>query len=134
RNPSQVAAYLDGSSVTAGGSMTVTATGGATIASFVLAASAAVAAGVGGIGGSGAGASAEIRIAMDVAAYVAGAGPTVDLVSAASLTVTASDSATILADVGAAAVAAAVGLIAGAVAIGVALATNIIDSDVAAYL
>ncbi|MGB7817523.1 MAG: hypothetical protein WBL35_02135, partial [Ornithinibacter sp.] len=134
RNPSQVAAYLDGSSATAGGATTIEAISGQTIASFVLAASAALAAGVVGLGGAGAGASAQNRIAVDVAAYVTGAGASIDLVSAPSLRVTASDSATIISDVGAAAIAAAVGLIAGSVAIAVALAQNVIDSDVAAYL
>ena len=66
-NRSEVQAYVQNSSINAGGALTQTATANQTINAFVLAGSAAVAAGgTGGIAASGSGSRADNRIAIDV--------------------------------------------------------------------
>ncbi len=130
RNASEVQASIRGANVTAA-SILVTATSRQTISSIVVAAAVAVGAGMIGVGAAAAGSSAENRIAVDVAAYISGAGT---VTATGALTVRATDTSTIKADVGAAALSAGVGLAGGALSIGVALAWNEIANAVEAYV
>ena len=136
RNAAQVRAYLLDTSVDATGALTLQATGRQTIAAIVVAGSAAVAGGVVGVGGAGAGASTENRIAVDVAAFIAGDGVAGidDIITASAVSLAATDTSTIKVDVGAVAIAGGVGGVAGAVSIAVALATNTIDDHVEAFV
>ncbi|MDN5760621.1 MAG: hypothetical protein L0H59_19215, partial [Tomitella sp.] len=128
----QVRAYLENASVTAGGDLTLTATSRQTIGAVVVAASVAVGAGSVGLGGAGAGSSAENHISVDTRAFIDGDGGGI---TADRVTLTASDTSTIRADVGSAALAAAfAGSGAVTVAIGVALASNTISNSVEAYI
>ena len=122
RRPVQVQAYVLNSTVVAVGVLSAMATARQTIASIVVAGSASVAVGgVAGVGASGAGASARNLIATQVVAYVEGGGPLG--VKANAITLTARDTSTIKADVGAGSLAAGIGLVVGvAVSIAVSLA------------
>ncbi|MCX7200707.1 MAG: hypothetical protein NTW37_22665, partial [Proteobacteria bacterium] len=132
--PAEVQAYLADTSVSAGGSLALTATSNQTISTKVLAGSVALAGG-GTFGGAlaGAGASATNDIAVKVKAYIDGDGASG--ISATGITLTARDTSSISATVGAASIAASVGGTAGiSAAVGVALARNTIANQVEAVI
>ncbi|MEO6651293.1 MAG: hypothetical protein ABIP17_01380, partial [Ilumatobacteraceae bacterium] len=134
RRPVQVQAYILRSDIDTAGKVELTASSRQSIASLVIAGSAAVS-GSGGVGvsGSGAGASSQNVIATEVRAYIEGAAA--PGVRAASIELTARDASTITADVGAGSLAGAIGLGAGvAVSIAIALAENEISNVVEAYV
>ena len=132
--PVEVKAYVLDSTIHATGDLEITASSRQSIASIVIAGSAAVS-GSGGVGvsGAGAGASSVNRIATQVAAFIEG-----DLngggVTAKTITVRATDVSSIKADVGAASLAGSIGLGAGiSVSIAIALADNSIANSVEAF-
>ena len=143
----KVHATLTDTSVAAGGALTLTATATPTIQALVIAASAAVSGGAFGFGLSGAGAASINSIAIDVAATITGDGDPVDgdpvddddtdgedpvAIRAASITMRATDNATIQAINGAASLAVALGATAVALSIAVAIAANTIENTVTA--
>ena len=132
--PVQVGAYVERSSIAAGGALTQTATAGQTINAVVLAGSVAVGAGgTAGVGVSGSGVFAENRIAAHVKATIDGDGA--GGISATGITLKALDTSTITATAGAASVAASfAGTAAVSVSIGVSLARNEIRNQVDAAL
>ena len=75
-SPEQVQADVSGSSVSAGGALSQTATAGQTIDAVTVAASVALAFGGGGLALTGAGASTENTIYTQVRAYISGSGAT----------------------------------------------------------
>ena len=95
---------------------------------------AAVALAGGGVGGglAGAGVWSQNRVATDVKAYILG-NSTTDI-SAASISITATDSSGIRSIAGAAAIAASIGGAAGAISIGLSIAFNEVSDDVAAFI
>ena len=136
KDPAEVQAYLENTSVSAGGALSLNAsTAGMQINSTVVAGSVAVAGSSGGnaysLGGSGV--YSDNQIALDIESYLLDI-PTP--VTAASVSITASDTSSIMATAGAASVAASLSSSgnAAAIAIGVSLATNEIDNVVQAYL
>jgi hypothetical protein len=130
--PATVMAYLQDSSVTAGGDLELTADASQSIHSVVVAGSAAVAAGgTAGIGAAGSGVWAENKIGVDVKAFVDGDNG--GGISADRVTIVATDASEINAIAGAASLALSLGGTVGvSVAIGVSLARNTITSDVEA--
>ena len=134
-SPMQVMAYAQNSGISAKGAYTLTANSNQQINALVLALSASVAGGLGaGVAASGSGAYAENQIAVDAQAYQDGDGSGTGAgISAASVTFSADDISTVIADVGAVSLA---GSVAGggalSIAIGLSLATNAIDNDVEA--
>ena len=137
--PNEVRAYIENSSVDAGGDLTVTASMSGSIDAGVGAGSAAISGSGSGLaaGLSGAGASARNEIAVDVKATIDGDGSPVSGpgIIADSVTLLAEDTSSISADVGAASLAAAIaGTNAGALSVGVALAKNRIDNAVEASI
>ncbi|MGB8168696.1 MAG: hypothetical protein WCF18_14460, partial [Chthoniobacteraceae bacterium] len=137
--PATVLAYIKNAVIAATGKLTVTANDTASIDSTVFAGSAALAGGgVAGVGAAGAGASAENRVTTFVKAFVDGdSTPTVTTtgVRAAQAEIRATDSSSINAFTGAAAIAASLGGVAGvSLSIGVGLAKNVISNDVAAFI
>ncbi|MEI8370631.1 MAG: Ig-like domain repeat protein [Planctomycetia bacterium] len=126
RLAAEVRSYVSDSSITAAGALTQTAVDAATIDASAFAGSAA--ASVGGAAGvslGGAGASITNRIFTRVEAAVDGDGATG--ITAASVSLKATDASTITSSAGAAAVAAALGGAVGvSVAVGVGLAENTI--------
>ncbi len=136
KDPAEVRAYLDNTSVSAGGALSLDAsTAGMQIDSTVVAGSVAVAGSTGGnaysLGGSGV--YSANQIALDIESYLLNI-PTP--VTAASVSINASDTSSIMATAGAASLAASLSSSgnAAAIAIGVALATNEIDNVVQAYI
>ncbi len=133
--PGEVQARILNSSVTAtDGNLVLTATAQQSIDAFVGAFAAAVAGGTkGGLAGAGAGARATNGISMNVTAAIDGDGASG--IHAGSITIGAADTSSIEAVTGAAALAISFGK-AGAlsIAVGVALAENVIQNDVQAYL
>ena len=132
----RVHAFLrDSSLYSASGDFTICADAVETIDATVLAGSVALAGGGVGIAASGSGVSAENRIAADVAAYIegdrAGAGGGI---SAASITLYASDSPGITSLAGAASLAGAFGGGSYTLAVGVALAKNEVLDEVEAFI
>ncbi len=118
----------------ASGHLALTATAQQSIDAFVGAFAAAVAGGkLGGIAGAGAGARATNGISMNVTAAIDGDGPSG--IHADGITLQATDTSSIEAVTGAAALAISFGK-AGAlsIAVGVALAENVIQNDVQAYI
>ncbi|MCY7332058.1 MAG: hypothetical protein LH649_05235 [Pseudanabaena sp. CAN_BIN31] len=132
RTPAEVQAYIQNSSLTANGALTLSAINNGTINAKVGAGSAAVSGGgTAGVAASGSGVDAQNKIATLVKAYIDGDGATG--IQAASASMTATDSATIEANAGAASIAAAIGGTAGvSLSIGVALANNLISNEVEA--
>ena len=131
--PAEVRAYLTNTSVSAGGVLSLDAdTSGMQINSIVVAGAVAVAVGEdNAFGLAGSGVDADNRIALDVEAYLANV-PTP--VSAASVSITASDTSAISSAAGAASLAGSFGETGVAVAIGLSLATNEINNVVDAYV
>ncbi|MEA5569032.1 DUF4347 domain-containing protein [Anabaena sp. UHCC 0399] len=134
RQPAEVQAYIQNSSVTAGGDLTLNATSGGTITAKVGAGSVALAGGgAAGVAASGSGVSTKNKIATFVKAFIDGDGATG--IQARSATLSARDTSTIKADAGAASIAASLGGAAGvSLSIGVALASNLISNEVAAFI
>ena len=128
----QVLAYVQDSSVTATGALSLTATSSGQIMSTVIAGSVAVAGGTVGIGAAGAGVGAQNTVAETVNAYISGTGGS--SISAASATLRATDSESIMIVTGAASIAGGFGGGGGALTIGVAIAINQITDDVEAYI
>jgi hypothetical protein len=132
RVPAQVQAYVQDSSINAGGALIQSATSNATIDAGVGAGAVGISAGLASGSGAGAGASAENKIATLVKAYIDGDGATG--ISAGSITLTALDTSSITSDVAAVALSGSIGLISGAVSVGVSLSQNLISNEVAAYI
>jgi len=132
--PSEVQAYVKGSSIYAGGSLTQDASASGSIKAFIFAGSAAISGGgVVGVGVSGAGVGATNRIATKVGSYIDGDGASG--ISADSVALKAQDTSTIEAYAGAASLAASfAGVAAVSVSIGAAAAFNIITNDISAYI
>ena len=130
----QVEAYVQNSSISATGALTVSATAKETIHATITAVSVAVAGGlVGGVAASGAGTDAENSIGATIKAYIDGDGSTG--IAANTVSLTATDNSTIVANAATAAVAAVYGTAAaGALSIGTAQATNTIGNDVEASI
>ena len=135
-DPLEVHAYIEDSSISAGGALTITATAAQAISALVFAGAAAIArrrrAPVSAWPASGVWAENVIR--ADVKAAVDGDGA--NGISASSITVQALDTSTITAFAGAAALAAAFAGVGAAVAvsIGVSLARNVIANRVEAKI
>ena len=138
--PAQVRARLVNTSVAGDGSLSLQATAQPTIEAIVVAASVAVSGGGVGFALSGAGAVTLNSIAMQVEATITGDGvvhdPTsqnpVPAVRATSVTLRATDTATIRAVTGAAAISVALGAGSVALAISIAAAVNTIGNEVMA--
>ena len=138
--PAQVRARLVNTSVAGDGSLSLQATAQPTIEAIVVAASVAVSGGGVGFALSGAGAVTLNSIAMQVEATITGDGvvhdPTsqnpVPAVRATSVTLRATDTATIRAVTGAAAISVALGAGSVALAISIAAAVNTIGNEVTA--
>ncbi|HEV3341569.1 MAG TPA: hypothetical protein VG125_14480, partial [Pirellulales bacterium] len=132
--PAETEAYVQNSSIAAGGDLTATATASQTITATVVAASAAIAGGAkGGVGLSGAGANSTNKISMQVDAFIDGNGATG--VQAADIALTSHDTSLIKAVTVGASLAGAFGGNGGvAISIGVSLATDEIDNQVEALI
>ncbi|MBT7080527.1 MAG: hypothetical protein HN929_03510, partial [Chloroflexi bacterium] len=128
-NPAGAEAYVKGSTITATGAYTQSATSKQIIRSAVLATSVALAGGGIGVGVSGSGVLAINLIIADIKAFIEGS-----TITAGSLDLTADDTSQIMAFAGAASVAATLGGVGVSVSIGVALAHNMIANNVAAYI
>ncbi|TVS11137.1 MAG: hypothetical protein EA424_24230, partial [Planctomycetaceae bacterium] len=130
----QLLAYLENTSVTAAGDLTVSAMANYNIDAVVLAGSVAIGGGgTTGIAVSGAGVFAQNKILRDTKAFIDGDGP--EGISAHAVTVRADDASGISAIAGAASLAGSVAGTTGvAVSIGLSVALNEISGDVAAYI
>jgi len=133
-SPEQVQTYVKNSAIRATGDLVQTANAVQTIDATVMAASVAVSAGLVAGAASGAGATTVNKVATQVTSFIDNSGVTGVVVSAGNVTLTAHDTSTITATVGAASMAAAVGLTGAAVSIGVSGASNDIGNEVAAYI
>ena len=139
QSPLQVKAYVADSGISAKGSYTLTATSDQTIDALVAALAAAIAGSSDvGLAAAGSGVYAANEIAVAPQAYqnndVVSPGTNAGI-TAGSMTLSASDTSSITANVGAAALGLALGGDGGiAVALGLSLATNTIDNDVETYL
>ena len=134
-DPNEVQAYIQNSSVDAGGALTQTATANQDIDVGVGAGSVAASGGNNALGLSGAGVQTSNRISEKVSAYIDGDGD--DGIRASSVTLTANDISKIDADAGAASIAAAVstsGNVGAALSVAVALAENDIHNVVESYI
>ena len=131
-DPAEVRAYTRNSSISAGGNLRLTATSGAKISALVFAGSVAVGVGLGALGLAGSGVFVENRIQVLVQSAIDGDG--VLGISAASITLDASDASTVTAFAGAVALAAAFGGLAASLSIGVSLARNEIANVVEASI
>ena len=134
RKPSEVQAYIQNSSLTAGGALSLSAIDAATINAFVFSGSAAISGGgTAGVAASGSGVSTENKVATLVKAFIDGDGATG--IQATQATLTAKDSSTIKAEAGAASLSiAGSGTASVAGSIGVSLARNLVTSEVLAYV
>ena len=135
----EVLAYVQDSSIHAGGAVMATATAGETINAIVVAASAAISGGgTVGVSLSGSGVGTVNEMATDVKAYIDGdsaPGATTTGIAGTSISLTAQDTSSITVVAGAASIAASVAGTAGvALSIGVALAQNRVANDVEAYI
>ena len=130
----QIYAYISGGSIYSSGAINVGATSSGSITALVEAGAAALAGGgVAGVGLSYGGAFAYNETQVSTRAYIDGAGSTP--ISASSVSVAASDTANITADVETASVGAAVGGVAGVnVSISMSVARNTILDDQQAYV
>ena len=128
----EVRATIRNSSVTAGGNLRLTSVSGAKISALVFAGSVAVGGGLGALGLAGSGVFVENRIQVVVQSAIDGDGPSG--ISAATVSLDASDASTVTAFAGAVALAAAFGGVGAALSIGVSLARNDISNDVEASI
>src|SRR5690606_28794293 len=104
----QVAAFVSNSDIDAEGDVSVTANSSQTITANVIAAAAALAGSDSvAVGVAGAGTYAENRIAVRTSATITGTSGDRATISGEDITVSATDTATIMANVGAAAISAA---------------------------
>ena len=133
-SPGQVQAYLDETSIHAGGALTLDAIASQSIDAIVVAGAAALSGGgTTGVAVSGAGVYAENKINFDVKASILGDGA--DGIHAGSVSVRADDGSGISAIAGAASLAASVAGTTGvSVSIGLSIAFNEISGDVAASI
>ena len=132
-----VQAFLEDTSVAAGGDLTIDADADQEIRATVFAGSVALSGGFIGASLSGAGASTENKIKTFVKAYIDGdveETGTSASISASDVALKADDNSTIDADTGAAAIAAGFGAGGIAVSIGVGLAQNEISNEVDSYI
>jgi hypothetical protein len=125
----QVRAYVEDSTITAAGDVLLTAEAEETITSRVFAGAVAIAAGGVGVGVGGSGVVAINMMATDINAFI-----TSSSVTGNSVVLTADDTSEIMAYGGAAAITGGFGGTGVAVSIGVALAHNMIDNTVAAFV
>ncbi len=134
KSPTQVRAYIQDSSITARGALSATATATESITTGVGAGAVGIALKSStSVSAAGAGALAENKIANQVQAYIDGDGA--NGITANSITLKAEDTATITAEVGAAALGVSfAGSTAVSLTIGVSLARNQIENDVQAYI
>ena len=134
RKPSEVQAYIQNSSLTSGGALSLSAIDAATINAFIFSGSAAISGGgTAGVAASGSGVSTENKVATVVKAFIDGDGATG--IQATQATLTAKDSSTIKAEAGAASLSiAGSGTASVAGSIGVSLARNLVTSEVLAYI
>ena len=137
--PAAVHAYITNSSVDAANDVRISASASQTIGAVTLAGSAALAISGGtGVAVAGSGVLALNLIAADVKAYIDGdkaiGGGMTEGIRAVDLSLTAQDTSTITALVGAASLAASFGSTGVSIAVGVSFAHNVITSDVAAYI
>ena len=129
--PLQVEAYVNGSTVVAGGALTQGATDTASITATVASGSVAVTGGgTAGVGLSGAGASVVNQIATDIETLIENAAT----VYANSVGQTASDNSNISVTSGTASIAAGFGTVGVAVSVSADTATNTIDNQVLANI
>ena len=133
-----VEAYSHNSSISAAGALTLTATAQQSIHAIVIAISVAISGGEVAVSLTGAGVSATNSIALGIAAYVDGdtaSTLTTSGISASAITLTATDTSSIVAIVGAASVAADFGAGGASLSIAVSLAhneiANIVDASIA---
>ncbi len=125
----EVSAYItDAQSVKTrnGGAITISATENATIDALGVAASAAIGGGLVGVSFAGAGAGVTNVILNKTNAYIKNAVVGTDLAKVGDVTITATDTSEIDAEVGGLGVAVAGGFVAVGVAVGVAVAQNLI--------
>src|SRR6185503_17627184 len=113
------------------GTLSVHATSNQTIDALVLAGSVAVGAGQIGGGLAGAGVGVENRVTSTVEASITGDGTGMTV---GAVDIEALDTSTISADAGAAAIAAGFGQVGVAVSLGVAIAANVIDNTIEAFI
>ncbi|MHA2248433.1 MAG: beta strand repeat-containing protein, partial [Candidatus Hodarchaeales archaeon] len=133
RQPAQVQAYVQDSSLNISGDLTLSALADETIESVVVAASLAAAFGAAGVAGSGAGVSTENLISNQVNSYIDGDGPFG--ISANHLSLSARDISAITADAASASVAFSLGLIgSGSISIAATVADNEISNEIEAYI
>ena len=130
KDSAQVRAYIDASTITAGGDVELTADASETITSRVLAGSVAIAAGGVGVAVGGSGVLAINLLSTDINAYISGSST----VTGKSVVLTADDTSRIMAFGGAAAITGGFGGVGVAVSIGISLAHNMIDNNVAAFI
>jgi hypothetical protein len=130
KDAAQVRAYVDNSDITATGDVKLTATAKETITSRIISGSVAIAAGGTGVGVGGSGVVAINLLATDISSYISSTSQ----VTGKSVILTADDTSRIMAYGGAAAITGGFGGTGVAVSIGVALAHNMIDNNVAAYI
>ena len=132
-----IQAFLEDTSVAAGGNLTIDADADQEIRAKVFAGAVALSGGYVGASLSGAGASTENKIKTFVKAYIDGdveETGTSASISASDVALKADDNSTIDADTGAAAIAAGFGAGGIAVSIGVGLAQNEISNEVDSYI
>ena len=139
RQPFEVVAALVDTAVDAAGALSVTATSSETITAVVVAASVAVgAASTVGVGVAGAGSVATNAIIADVRALISGNGPTdaaITGISASGVTLSATDSSSILAvAIGASVAAGFAGTVGVSLAIAISLGFNEIDNRIEATI
>ena len=136
--PVQVRAYAEKSSIEADsdldgtGDLILSAHSDQSIDALVVSGSAALGAGPVGVGVAAAGSAAVNKITTQVQAFIDGNG--VDGISASSVRLSASDTSTIEAVTGTAALSAGFGAVGVAVSVSGSLAHNEIDNDIAAYI
>ena len=130
KQSTQVRAYVDNAVITAAGDIRLSAIADETITSRVVSGSVAIAAGGVGVAVGLSGVLAINLLSTDVNAFITNASD----VTADNVSLTADDTSRILAFAGAAAVTGGFGGVGVAVSIGVALAHNMIDNNVAAYV
>ncbi|MCP4887379.1 MAG: hypothetical protein GY904_12290, partial [Planctomycetaceae bacterium] len=132
-NASKVAAYIQSSSVNAGGNLSVHADSSESINANVAAISVAIAGGVVAGGVAGSGAKARNVIDSNIHASISNASST-GINAGGDVSVRAQDNADIDSYVGAASVAGSAGLIGGSFSISVSLSENIITNSITAWI
>jgi len=134
QSAAEVQAYVENSSINAGGNLSQTATSDQEIDALVFAGSAAISGGaITGVSVSGVGSGVGNRVATRVRAFIDGDGGSG--IHASDISLTATDTSSITATAGAASVDAAFsGIAAVSVSIGAGVAVNEISNDVEAFI